>query len=37
MTRTAEETIREFWEIQNAGDYTRVVPLFAEDAVGKDG
>lgn len=36
MTRSAEETIREFWEIQNAGDYTRVVPLFAEDAVLED-
>ncbi len=33
MSRTARETIETFWEIQNEGDYTKVVPLFAEDAV----
>ena len=33
MTRTAQETIERFWEIQNGGDYTQVVPLFADDAV----
>ena len=36
MTRTAEETIAEFWRVQDAGDYTRLVPLFAEDAVLED-
>lgn len=30
---TGEETIRRFWEIQDSGDYTQLVPLFAEDAV----
>lgn len=33
MTRNAEQTIREFWDRQNSGDYTQVVPLFADDAV----
>lgn len=33
MTRNAEETIIEFWDRQNSGDYTQVVPLFADDAV----
>ena len=28
--------IREFWRIQDAGDYTKLVPLFAEDAVLED-
>ena len=36
MTRTAQETIETFWRIQNSGDYTQVVPLFAEDAVLED-
>ena len=36
MNRSAEETIRTFWEIQNAGDYTAVVPLFADHAVLED-
>jgi len=36
MTRTAQETIEEFWNRQNSGDYTQVVPLFAEDAVLED-
>lgn len=29
----AEATIRKFWEIQDSGDYTQLVPLFADDAV----
>ena len=33
MTRTAKETIEEFWRIQDAGDYTAMVDLFAEDAL----
>ena len=33
MSRDAKATIEEFWRIQDAGDYTRTVPLFAEDAV----
>jgi ketosteroid isomerase-like protein len=33
MTRSAEDTIREFWRLQDSGDYNLVVPLFAEDAV----
>ncbi len=30
---SAKEVIERFWHIQNDGDYTKVVPLFAEDAV----
>jgi steroid delta-isomerase len=30
---SAKEVVERFWHIQNAGDYTKVVPLFAEDAV----
>lgn len=30
--RTAQETIELFWKTQDAGDYTKLVPLFAEDA-----
>ena len=29
----AKEIIETFWKIQDEGDYTRVVKLFAEDAV----
>ena len=29
----AKEVIKTFWKIQDEGDYTRVVKLFAEDAV----
>ena len=36
MTRTAQETIEEFWSRQNSGDYTQVVDLFAEDALLED-
>lgn len=31
--RTAKETIETFWKIQDDGDYTKVVELFADDAV----
>ena len=30
---SAKEIIEKFWEIQDEGDYTKVVELFAEDAV----
>lgn len=30
--RSAKETINEFWRIQDAGDYSALVELFAEDA-----
>lgn len=33
MSRSARQTIAEFWERQNSGDYTQLVSLFAEDAV----
>lgn len=33
VSRGAKETIELFWSIQDSGDYTRTVPLFAEDAV----
>ena len=36
MTRSAAETIETFWRIQDAGDYTAMVELFAEDAVLED-
>ena len=36
MTRTAKETIEEFWRIQDEGDYTAMVELFAEDALLED-
>ena len=36
MTRSARETIELFWETQNSGDYNRLVPLFAPDAVVED-
>jgi limonene-1,2-epoxide hydrolase len=28
--------VREFWRIQDEGDYTKVVPLFAQDALLED-
>ena len=31
--KTAKEVIETFWEIQDQGDYTQVVDLFADDAV----
>ena len=33
MTRSAQETIELFWKTQDDRDYTRLVELFAEDAV----
>ena len=36
MPADALAVIREFWRIQDAGDYTKLVPLFAEDAVLED-
>ncbi len=32
----AKQVIERFWQIQDAGDYTALVPLFAEDAVLED-
>ncbi len=36
MKDDALAVLREFWRIQDAGDYTRLAPLFAEDAVLED-
>ncbi|MCX2982010.1 nuclear transport factor 2 family protein [Halieaceae bacterium IMCC14734] len=36
MPSTARELIEQFWEIQNAGDYTRLIELFSDDAVLED-
>ena len=36
MTRSATETIEKFWELQDSGDYNKVVPLFAANAVLED-
>lgn len=33
MAGEAQRVIEEFWNIQDAGDYTRLAPLFAPDAV----
>ena len=33
MTHSAQETIELFWKTQDDRDYTRLVELFAEDAV----
>lgn len=32
-TPTAKQIIEQFWRIQDEGDYTKVVALFAEDAI----
>jgi limonene-1,2-epoxide hydrolase len=32
----AQRVIEEFWRIQDAGDYTKLAPLFAEDALLED-
>ncbi len=32
----AKAVIEKFWEIQNGHDYTKLVPLFADDAVFED-
>ncbi len=36
MPGEAQRVIEEFWRIQDAGDYTRLAPLFAEDAFLED-
>lgn len=36
MPGDAQDTIERFWRIQDSGDYTRLVDLFAEDAVVED-
>ncbi|MGI9030455.1 MAG: nuclear transport factor 2 family protein [Ilumatobacteraceae bacterium] len=33
MAGDAEDTIRRFWDVQDSGDYSRLVELFADDAV----
>ncbi len=33
MAGEAEATIRRFWDVQESGDYSRLVELFADDAV----
>ena len=32
-TNDAYETIKTFWEVQDAGDYSKLADLFADDAV----
>ena len=34
--KNAKEVIETFWEIQDEGDYTKLVSLFSEDAVFED-
>ena len=34
--KNAKEVIETFWEIQDEGDYTKLVNLFSEDAVFED-
>lgn len=36
MPGAAYDTLAEFWRIQDSGEYTRLVNLFAEDAVVED-
>lgn len=36
MAGEAQRVIAEFWRIQDAGDYTKLAPLFADDAVLED-
>jgi limonene-1,2-epoxide hydrolase len=36
MAGQAQQIIEKFWDIQNAGDYTKLAPLFAEDALLED-
>ena len=36
MPGKAQKTIEKFWAIQDEGDYTKLAPLFAEDAVVED-
>ena len=34
--KSAVEVIKKFWEIQDEGDYTKVIDLFSEDALFED-
>ncbi|RGP41745.1 hypothetical protein BPTFM16_02053 [Altererythrobacter insulae] len=36
MAGQAQRVIEEFWRIQDEGDYTKLAPLFAEDALLED-
>ena len=36
MPGQAQQVIEEFWRIQDAGDYTRLAPLFADNALLED-
>jgi len=36
MPGQAQDAIEQFWRIQDEGDYTKLAPLFAEDAVVED-
>lgn len=36
MPGQAQETIERFWQVQDSGDYTRLVELFAKDALLED-
>ncbi len=36
MSGEAQQVIEQFWRIQDEGDYTKLAPLFAEDAVVED-
>ena len=36
MAGQAQDTIARFWQIQDSGDYTQLVDLFAEDALVED-
>ena len=36
MSGEAQRVIEEFWRVQDAGDYTKLAPLFAEDALLED-
>ena len=36
MAGDAAQTIQRFWKVQDEGDYTQLVDLFAEDAVLED-
>lgn len=36
MAGQAQDTIERFWQIQDSGEYTRLVELFADDAIVED-
>ena len=36
MPGVAQDLIEEFWRVQDSGDYTKLVDLFAEDALVED-